>query len=107
MNDLCLGLLDTIKAGRINPDEVYFTQIKEKFGGLRTYTGGTTPAMLEAVLGAGGRAYKTHERCGKTGSLRSGCGMRTRCDGCDETYCARMQGREATWLRKDSGIDVA
>jgi len=47
-------------------------QCKEKFGGMRFYTGQTTSEMEELINIAEHESYKTCEQCGKPGVARSG-----------------------------------
>ncbi len=58
-------------------------QVKEKFGGLRFYTGGLTEEMDARVRQAEEEASKACEACGAPGLIRSNGGwMMCRCDGC-------------------------
>jgi hypothetical protein len=60
-------------------------QVKEKFGGLRFYLDGGTPAMFEATLEAESLAYTTCEMCGETGETRrNGWWIKTLCDACHQ-----------------------
>jgi hypothetical protein len=55
-------------------------QIKEKFGGLRFYTNGTTDIHGAYIDFAECMASQTCEHCGKPGSLRNSSWMKTLCD---------------------------
>lgn len=60
--------------------QIQFTQIKEKFGGLRLYTNFSNEYIDGAISMAMQMSHKTCEVCGKTGKLR-GIGWRyTACD---------------------------
>jgi hypothetical protein len=63
VNDMGLDLAST------QARQYAFTQVKEKFGGLRTYMRMTTPAMSNAVDQAEKFARRTCERCGAPGKL--------------------------------------
>lgn len=62
-------------------------QIKEKFGGLRFYTGGVPSEKWDiveaAIRKAESASYKTCENCGKPGELRGGGWARVKCDDCE------------------------
>lgn len=66
-------------------------QIKEKFGGLRFYIGGTTPEIDDAITRAERESMRTCETCGRKGVLRTGGWLQTLCD-------EHAQGREAVAL---------
>jgi len=71
-------------------DELYITQIKEKFGGLRLYTSpykATIENELEEIIAAAEeKASQTCETCGVPGHLRPDGWMRTLCDSCESDY---------------------
>jgi hypothetical protein len=55
-------------------------QIKEKFGGLRIYTGGGNDATEEAIERAEAKCYETCDRCGEKGLRRTDGWISVRCD---------------------------
>ena len=55
-------------------------QIKEKFGGLRFYTGETTDEMEKIIYAAEMQSYKICETCGAPGLPRVGRWVKTLCD---------------------------
>lgn len=57
-------------------------QIKEKFGGLRIYTGHSHDVVDAAIHDAETLAWKTCEECGAEGKRRSGGWIRTLCEEC-------------------------
>lgn len=59
-----------------------YTQIKEKFGELRVYTGGITPEGRQAIRDAEELSYRTCEICGAPGAPRQGGWIQTLCDKC-------------------------
>lgn len=63
------------------------SQVKEKYGGLRFYTTGTTPEVEQAIDEAEEECSKTCEDCGKVGELCiNGGWYRTLCEECVDTY---------------------
>ena len=73
--------------------EVHLTQVKEKFGGLRVYTGGVYvgtpkkghmgPPDGDALIRILERlSYKICQQCGKPGHPRDGSWILTLCDEC-------------------------
>lgn len=76
---LILELIDKIE--KIDPTiEVH--QIKEKFGGLRFYVGGTLhEGIFELIQEYEDKSYKVCEECGEKGKLREELPwMKTLCD---------------------------
>ncbi len=61
-----------------------FTQIKEKFGGLRAYYYGGNDYIRGMVRMAECWSYKTCERCGEKGSVDKRGWILTLCDKCKE-----------------------
>ena len=63
-------------------------QVKEKFGGLRFYTGKTSKEVLDLICEYENKSYKICERCGTTEDvkLRGGNWLHTFCDKCDNEY---------------------
>lgn len=58
-------------------------QVKEKFGGLRVYTAGTTPEATAAIRAAEAASETTCELCGVPGvNVVANYWMSTRCTGC-------------------------
>lgn len=55
-------------------------QIKEKFGGLRFYTGAAPDEFYEMVHKAEQESYKTCEVCGEPGKLYKDGWLKTLCD---------------------------
>ena len=56
------------KIKEIDPD-IQFTQIKEKFGGLRIYVGRASEETYDVIAEAEQKSYKTCEVCGQPGEL--------------------------------------
>ena len=69
---------------KVQDPPVYINQVKEKFGGLRCYVGGTMPEQTDAVYKrideAEAASFKVCETCGEPGTLRGGGWMVTACD---------------------------
>ena len=76
---------DIIKAD----PECEVSQVKEKFGGLRFYTGGTTDEVFDLIENAEIKSFETCEVCGEPGTLREGGWVLTLCD-----ECAKKDGRK-------------
>jgi hypothetical protein len=97
------GIIDAASArleeiNRSIPDDqpkVEAVQVKEKFGGLRIYTGSVPSSRydeIRAIIGeAEGKSLETCESCGKPGGLRGGSWVFTMCDD-----CFRARERRAT-----------
>ena len=51
------------------PRSVYVLQVKEKYGGLRYYTGGVPPEFDKLIDEAEARSEVTCEACGEPGSI--------------------------------------
>src|SRR3989304_5951278 len=66
-------LWDYVKA---QDPPIAVNQVKEKFGGLRFYSGGVSEDIVDAVnvriAEAEAQSYKTCETCGQPGLLRGG-----------------------------------
>ena len=79
--DIVRPLWDMCKAQRPPIDVV---QVKEKFGGLRFYTGGGPQdkydGVYDAINAAEVLSYLTCEDCGAPGEPREGGWIRTLCD---------------------------
>lgn len=60
-------------------------QVKEKFGGLRFYVGGSTREGLDLIEDICDRSYKICENCGNPGELDTGRGWyKTLCSNCTQ-----------------------
>ena len=63
---------------------IFINQVKEKFGGLRCYVGGTMPEQTDAVYKriseAEAASFKVCETCGEPGVLRGPGWYFTACD---------------------------
>lgn len=60
-------------------------QIKEKFGGLRFYTGRTTEEMFARIAQAENESFQTCDQCGEPGKPRNdNYWVATLCDRCHE-----------------------
>ena len=59
---------------------VEIVQVKEKFGGLRMYTGETPEHLWGLIADIEKKSYKTCEDCGKHGKPRTGGWVRTLCE---------------------------
>jgi NMD protein affecting ribosome stability and mRNA decay len=89
------GLLISLseKIMKLNPEgTIRVDQVKEKYGGLRFYYGGSTPTkeIAEKILKVIGEAeqnsYKVCEECGAKGNLRKDLPwIQTLCDKCYKT----------------------
>jgi hypothetical protein len=79
------------------PEGFKFTQVKEKFAGLRVYTSCYTEETEAVIRKAESRADKTCEACGTTTNVeqRSGGWIATRCDDCEAVV---QEDRTAGWL---------
>lgn len=75
---LCTALQLDIDLNKTEQVEVM--QIKEKFGGLRFYTGPATKEQHDLINKAEKEADATCDVCGEPGKLRHGNWMVTRCD---------------------------
>jgi hypothetical protein len=67
------------------------TQVKEKFGGLRFYTSGSTPKINNYITFAEHMAMRTCEVCGNPGKTGGGSWVKVLCD----THHAERQQRIA------------
>ncbi|KAJ6585499.1 hypothetical protein B0H19DRAFT_422205 [Mycena capillaripes] len=74
-----------------------FTQIKEKFGGLRAYTSACSDEVSKRVHKAEEESFWTCEQCGKDGQLASTTSgwLLTCCQECLDLRTAN--GRRCTW----------
>jgi hypothetical protein len=55
-------------------------QVKQKYGGLRFYTGATSDEMRTVIREYENLSYKTCEVCGEPGEVRPGGWIETLCD---------------------------
>ena len=62
------------------------TQVKEKYGGLRFYTGRATDAVFEVITRAEDKSLETCEVCGEPGKQRGNGWVYTMCDKCWEKH---------------------
>lgn len=60
--------------------QIEFTQIKEKFGGLRVYTNYSSDYIYGVIRMADAMSYKICETCGKPGKRRGNSWMYISCD---------------------------
>lgn len=68
---------------RARRDDVRITQIKEKFGGLRFYTGPASQEFYDEIDKAESASLATCEMCGEAGNMRNDKGwIKTRCNAC-------------------------
>jgi len=66
------------------PEYTKVVQVKEKFGGLRFYTDGTTEAFMNLIDDCEKRSYIICEECGKEGKIRENrAWILTLCDECN------------------------
>jgi len=66
---------------RCNAEGVQILQVKEKFGGLRFYTGGgESPALTRAIEDAEAASKRICEVCGQPGYIRGARWLRALCD---------------------------
>lgn len=83
----------------------HFTQVKQKFGGLRIYTSGKqTESMREALDAAMTRASETCEDCGQIGSLRTEEWLRVQCDECDRRYSRMREERNMRFKKRKAEV---
>lgn len=75
------------KLMEVDPD-IQAIQVKEKFGGLRFYTGGVNTIVADQVYAAISDAeelsYKTCEQCGRPGQPNEAGWITTLCEVCRE-----------------------
>lgn len=63
--------------------EVEIVQLKQKYGGLRCCTTGTSKAVIDEIWAAEAESYTICEKCGATGMLRDDLPwMQTLCEEC-------------------------
>lgn len=97
INLCCDRIAEVLKAHQLSLDTFNFTQIKEKYGGLRLYFSLNNPNEENGLLPEGlwdtiqlhiseaeNASYKTCEFCGeqKTAKERGECWITVRCDFC-------------------------
>lgn len=78
-------------------------QIKEKFGGLRFYVNGVVSGELQAWIrvAENEESYRTCERCGQPGKLRTGRWAHTYCDHCQMECEDLREASELSWGEYD------
>ena len=90
LDTLCRSIqnhIDRQQKKNLDYPQVEFSQIKEKFGGLRVYTDGNDETVSALIGFAESMANRTCEGCGKSGKTRSYRGWwATDCDSCAEQY---------------------
>lgn len=76
-------------------------QVKEKFGGLRFYTGPTTKAMDDLIDEAEKLSYKTCETCGEPGKTGAPTGfwLLTLCDRCHNDRAEAQRKLQAEYKK--------
>jgi hypothetical protein len=68
-----------------NENDVYITQVKEKFGGLRFYVAAATDEVFDVIEAAEAESLTICEDCGVPGRPRTErIWIRTLCDKCAE-----------------------
>ena len=81
------NIIDELCA-KLEPLGIVAAQVKEKFGGLRFYTGSIAEDKWEEVHGwineAEAKSYETCEQCGEPGKRVGGSWVRTLCDECEK-----------------------
>jgi len=97
LDTLCWSIQNHIdRQQKKNPDypQVEFSQIKEKFGGLRVYTDGNDETVSALIGFAESMANRTCEGCGKRGKNKSWGGWYvTYCETCAAAY-KKKTGKE-------------
>ena len=71
--------------------EFMILEVKEKYAGLRFYTGGIpnsiADAVFDAIHNAEEKSYKVCEICGEKGEIKGDYWVRTLCDKCYKKKC--------------------
>lgn len=62
------------------PEDVYISQIKEKFGGLRFYVYGINDELFDFICEMEEKSYTVCEKCGEPGKVRDTSWIKTLCD---------------------------
>lgn len=75
---LCLDIEKELK--RSGQTDFQVLEVKEKWGGLRYYTSGTSEEILELIDKAEHDSYSICEKCGKPGKLKDWGWWQTLCD---------------------------
>lgn len=76
--DLIRNVCEKIK----DESDVYFLQIKEKFGGLRMYISSGSSKTHSIIDKAEEKSFKICEICGKPGKTKNEGWLRTLCEEC-------------------------
>jgi hypothetical protein len=85
MRELCEKIQAEIDSDPEAYKDLEFTQVKEKWGGLRVYLNYYYPKIEELVDDAEAKSFETCEVCGKPGKLREDRSwIVTLCDECNE-----------------------
>ena len=81
IHDLCQEITDFYNSKGEDASKIAMHQIKEKFGGLRFYTGGMLNDAFEIINKYEAKSFKTCEVCGDDGNLCiNGSWYRTLCE---------------------------
>lgn len=88
LDGLCACIAEHIKNGHWQSEFPYrFSQIKEKYGGLRVYDWGHDDYIAGVIRMAEKMAYRTCELCGQPGQMcAAGVWLRTLCPACSEKH---------------------
>ena len=71
----------------LSKKDVVLCQVKEKFGGLRVYTGSAPDCVYDLISLAEMEAFRTCELCGNIGFLHhKGSWLKTLCNNCATTH---------------------
>ena len=100
--NLCLALNAIIAKEGLDPTQVYFTTIKQKFGVLRVYmrygSRSTGDELGKAVAKASEESGRTCEECGEVGELRMERWWTVRCDGCYARWREERERELRRWV---------
>lgn len=78
--ELCDKLNELYLQNNVDPAEIQILQIKEKYGGLRFYTGGLIDGGHDIIYTYEEQSYEICEVCGKPGKIRDGRWIQTLCN---------------------------
>ena len=100
--NLCLTLNAIIAKEGLDPTNVYFTTIKQKFGVLRVYMRSTSRSpgddLGQALARATEESGRTCEECGEAGELRMERWRAVRCDRCQVMWREERERRLRCWV---------
>ena len=82
IHNLCNELNELYISNNVDPDEIFVTQIKEKYGGLSFYTNGLIEGGFEIINKYENISDETCELCGAKGETRGRGWISTLCDDC-------------------------